>query len=63
VFRHLPIAVTGSIFQYSQLFGELYRERLEAAVDEQLKIVPSQQKPAYGAALLAAREWNKGKNQ
>ncbi|MFH5186398.1 BadF/BadG/BcrA/BcrD ATPase family protein [Paenibacillus sp. TAB 01] len=61
-FSSLPIAVTGSIFRYSALFGRVYRERMET-VAEGLHIVPSLRKPAYGAALLAAREWNKGKAQ
>lgn len=61
-FRHLPIAITGSIFQHSRLFEELYRKRMEAAA-EAPTIVLSKQRPAYGAALLAARAWNKGKTQ
>jgi N-acetylglucosamine kinase-like BadF-type ATPase len=56
-FNGSSIAVTGSIFQYSLLFRETYRERMESIVDNP-KIVRSQQSPAYGAALLGIRKWN-----
>jgi len=54
-FSDAPIAVTGSIFKYSELFMAIYRERLEA-VWTHPRIVLSGQTPAYGAALLARRE-------
>ncbi|WP_179233006.1 N-acetylglucosamine kinase [Paenibacillus rigui] len=60
-FRRLPIAVTGSIFRHSPLFGERYREQLKARGIE-LEVVSSERKPAYGAALLAVREWNNKSN-
>jgi N-acetylglucosamine kinase-like BadF-type ATPase len=54
-FAHSQIAVTGSIFRYSELFMDVYRNRLKAVWTEP-RIVLSEQTPAYGAAMIALEE-------
>jgi N-acetylglucosamine kinase-like BadF-type ATPase len=54
-FANSPIAVTGSIFKHSSLYREAYKKHLES-IWIQPTVVATEQTPAYGAALLAARE-------
>lgn len=59
--RFSPVVVTGSIFKYCKLYFDAYRERLERASGP-LTIVQSQQRPVYGAAMLAASQQKYSKN-
>ncbi|MBP1993146.1 N-acetylglucosamine kinase [Paenibacillus eucommiae] len=53
-FVNSPVAVTGSIFKYSRLFRDTYKEQL-GSVWTQPNVTLSEQKPSYGAAMLAMR--------
>jgi len=49
------VAVTGSIFNYSELFLNTYRDELKIA-GHRGAVILSSHKPAYGAALLALEQ-------
>jgi len=58
-FKQSPIAVTGSIFKYSELFMDAFRERLQTKWNNP-RVIRSEHAPAYGAAMLVISELERG---
>lgn len=55
-FGSCDLVTTGSIFKYSALFAETFRAAVNAAHPD-VRVRPAANAPAYGAALLARRQW------
>lgn len=56
--RDVPIAVTGSIFHHSALYSSTYRQQLEQFAGGAITVLIAEQRPVFGAALLAAASYS-----